>query len=68
MKAVTSESECPGEFHNGALEFVWDTFDEDTKLSKHAIELNNGRAAMLGILGLMANEKLGGSVPIVGDM
>ena len=24
--------------------FGWDTFDEETKLSKRAIELNNGRA------------------------
>jgi len=25
----------------------WDDFDEVTKLSKRAIELNNGRAAMM---------------------
>ncbi|KAL7531266.1 hypothetical protein ACHAWF_003700, partial [Thalassiosira exigua] len=34
---------APGEFRNGALDFGWDTFDEETKLSKRAIELNNGR-------------------------
>ena len=33
-----------------------------------AVELNNGRAAMMGILGLMVHEKLGGALPIVGDM
>ena len=43
-------------------------FDEETKLKKRAIELNNGRAAMMGILGLMVHEKLGGSIPIVGEM
>merc|ERR1712051_595752 len=54
-----------GDFRNGALDFGWDTFDEETKLSKRAIELNNGRAAMMGILGLMVHEQLGGSIPIV---
>ena len=68
MKDVTGESEFPGDFRNGALDFGWDTFDEETKLSKRGIELNNGRAAMMGILGLMVHEKLGGSIPIVGDV
>ena len=57
-----------GDFRNGAIDFGWDTFDEETKLSKRAIELNNGRAAMMGILGLMVHEQLGGSVPIVGEL
>ena len=58
----------PGDFRNGSLDFGWDTFDEETKLSKRAIELNNGRAAMMGILGLMVHEQLGGDLPIVGAM
>jgi len=57
-----------GDFRNGAIDFGWDTFDEETQLSKRAIELNNGRAAMMGILGLMVHEQLGGSIPIVGEM
>ena len=60
--------ELVGDFRNGAIDFGWDTFDEETKLSKRGIELNNGRAAMMGILGLMIHEKLGGSLPIVGEM
>jgi hypothetical protein len=60
--------EFVGDFRNGALDFGWDSFDEETKLSKRAIELNNGRAAMMGILGLMVHEQLGGSVPIVGEL
>ena len=68
MKDVTGEGEFVGDFCNGALDFGWDTFDEETKLSKRGIELNNGRAAMMGILGLMVHEQLGGSVPIVGEL
>ena len=60
--------EVVGDFRNGAIDFGWDTFDEDTKISKRAIETNNGRAAMMGILVLMVHEKLGGSVPMVGEL
>ena len=57
--------EFVGDFRNGAMDFGWDTFDEDTKISNRAIEPNNGRAAMMGILGLMVHEKLGGSEPTI---
>ena len=67
MKDITG-GEFPGDFRNDSLDFGWDTFDEETKLAKRGIELNNGRAAMMGILGLMVHEQLGGSLPIVGDM
>jgi hypothetical protein len=67
MKDITG-GEFPGDFRNEALDFGWDTFDEETKLSKRGIELNNGRAAQLGILGLMVHEQLGGVLPIVGEM
>ncbi|KAL7530402.1 hypothetical protein ACHAWF_003398 [Thalassiosira exigua] len=68
MKDVTGENDFVGDFRNGALDFGWDKFDEETKLSKRAIELNNGRAAMMGILGLMMHEQLGGELPLVGPM
>jgi len=55
-------NEFAGDFRNGALDFGWDTFDEDTKMSKRAIELNNGRAAQMGILALMVHEQLGVSL------
>ena len=61
-------NEFVGDFRNGYIDFGWDKFDEETKLKKRAIELNQGRAAMMGILGLMVHEQLGGSLPIVGEM
>jgi len=51
--------EFPGDFRNGALDFGWDTFSEEEKASKRAIELNNGRAAQMGLLALMVHDKLG---------
>mmetsp|Transcript_43122 Transcript_43122/g.48222 ORF Transcript_43122/g.48222 Transcript_43122/m.48222 type:complete len:206 (-) Transcript_43122:304-921(-) len=68
MKDVTGQGEFVGDFRNGSLDFGWDKFSEETKLQKRGIELNNGRAAMLGILGLMVHEQLGGVLPIVGEM
>ena len=67
MKDITG-GEFVGDFRNDFIDFGWDSFDEETKLSKRGIELNNGRAAMMGILGLMVHEQLGGSVPIVGEL
>ena len=57
MKDVTG-GEFVGDFRNGAIDFGWNTFDDATKMKKRAIELNNGRAAQMGILALMVHEKL----------
>ena len=66
MKDVTGTNEFPGDFRNmnpeGGLDFGWDTFTEEEKLEKRGIELNNGRAAMMGILALMVHEQLGVSL------
>ncbi|KAL7539153.1 hypothetical protein ACHAWF_006313 [Thalassiosira exigua] len=56
------KAEFPGDYRNGAIDFGWDKLDDDAKLKKRAIELNNGRAAQMGILGLMVHEQLGVSV------
>jgi len=68
MRDVTGTAEFPGDLRNDSLDFGWDTFDEEQKLFKRGVELNNGRAAMLGILGLMVHEQLGGVLPVVGQM
>ena len=48
-----------GDFRNGFLDFGWDKLDDKAKMRKRAIELNNGRAAQMGILGLMVHDQLG---------
>lgn len=54
-----SPAEFKGDFRNGFIDFGWDKLSDDAKMRKRAIELNNGRAAQMGILGLMVHEKLG---------
>eukprot|EP00581_Thalassiosira_minuscula_P039430 CAMPEP_0184443358 /NCGR_PEP_ID=MMETSP0740-20130409/289_1 /TAXON_ID=385413 /ORGANISM="Thalassiosira miniscula, Strain CCMP1093" /LENGTH=185 /DNA_ID=CAMNT_0026811497 /DNA_START=21 /DNA_END=575 /DNA_ORIENTATION=+ len=44
------DNEFPGDLRNGTFKSAWDKFDDETKFQKRAIELNNGRAAMMGIL------------------
>jgi hypothetical protein len=63
MRPIGGRGEFVGDFRNDAIDFGWDTFDEETKLKKRAIELNQGRAAQMGILALMVHEQLG--VPII---
>jgi Chlorophyll A-B binding protein len=58
MKDITG-GEFVGDFRNGALDFGWDKLDEATKLKKRAIELNQGRAAQMGLLALMVHDKIG---------
>ena len=59
MQDFAGTAEFPGDLRNGVVDFGWDNFDEATKLKKRNIEINNGRAAMMGILGLMVHEQLG---------
>ena len=61
MKDVTG-GEFVGDFRNGFIDFGWDKFSPEEKLKKRAIELNQGRAAQMGLLGLMVHEKLGVSL------
>jgi len=67
MTDVTGEAEFRGDFRNG-YDFGWAKQTAEWQTQKRAVELNQGRAAMCGILGLMVHEQLGGSVPIVGEL
>ena len=58
MKDITG-GEFVGDFRNDAFDLGWDSFDEDTKMTKRAVELNQGRAAQMGMLALMVHDKLG---------
>ncbi|KAL3926566.1 MAG: hypothetical protein SGBAC_013426 [Bacillariaceae sp.] len=73
MREVPGMAEFPGDFRNGYIDFGWDELDEETKMSKRAIELNNGRAAQFGILGLMVHELIiplgyDADLPIIGHL
>jgi hypothetical protein len=68
-KDYTGNPEFPGDIRNGCAHLpenarsgvlqLWTNLSEADKLKKRAIEVNNGRAAMMGILALMVHEKLG---------
>ena len=63
MKSIPGTgNEFVGDFRNGYIDFGWDLLSEEAKLNKRAIELNQGRAAQMGLLGLMVHEKLGVSI------
>ena len=50
----------PGDFSASSVPVGWiSDYDEETKLRKRAIELNNGRAAQMGMLALMVHDQLG---------
>ena len=53
------KAEFEGDFRNGFIDFGWDKQTDAWKKNKRTIELNNGRAAQMGILGLMFHDILG---------
>jgi len=56
------KGEFPGDYRNGM--FKWDASEEE-KTQKRMIELNNGRAAQMGILGLMCHEVMTGEPYVI---
>jgi len=55
-----AEGSFPGDFSASSFPVGWVAdYDEATKLRKRTVELNQGRAAMMGILGLMVHEQMG---------
>ena len=68
MKNV--EGSFPGDLTNVGNTFgsSWDAMSEETQASKRAIELNNGRAAQMGILALMVHEELNNKPYVINDL
>ena len=65
MKDITGTGESVGDFRNDFIDFGWDSLSPEEQERKQAIELNNGRAAMMGILGLVVHELLPSHDPYV---
>lgn len=59
MQDSSGENAFPGDYRNGLIDFGWDQQTEEWQNRKRSIELNNGRAAQMGILGIMIHEQLG---------
>mmetsp|Transcript_4317 Transcript_4317/g.6207 ORF Transcript_4317/g.6207 Transcript_4317/m.6207 type:complete len:206 (+) Transcript_4317:53-670(+) len=51
-----------GDYSNGTPIKGWSKMSAETQLRKRNIEINQGRAAMMGITGLMVHEALGVSI------
>lgn len=62
----TLEGEFKGDF-TSVIDFGWNKQSPEWKKKKMTIELNNGRAAMMGIWGLVTHELIGNldSMPII---
>ena len=59
---LDNEADFVGDFRNGSLDYGWDSFSETEKIEQRNKELNNGRAAMMGIWGLYVHEMMGVSI------
>ena len=62
---VESPAEFKGDFRNGFIDFGWDKQSDAWKRSKRTVELNQGRAAMMGITGLMVHDYMGNVADIL---
>ncbi|CAJ1943541.1 unnamed protein product [Cylindrotheca closterium] len=60
-----SKAEFKGDFRNKFIDFGWDSQSDAWKRRKRTIELNQGRAAMMGIAGLMVHDQLGNVADIL---
>mmetsp|Transcript_6312 Transcript_6312/g.8214 ORF Transcript_6312/g.8214 Transcript_6312/m.8214 type:complete len:214 (+) Transcript_6312:133-774(+) len=67
MKDIAG-AEFVGDFRNDAIDFGWDVFSPEEQERKRTIELNQGRAAMMGILALMVHEQLNNDPYIINTL
>lgn len=57
-----------GDFRNGFFDLGWDVFSPEEQERKRAVELNQGRAAMMGILGLMVHEQINNDPYVINSL
>jgi len=59
---LDNKAEHVGDFRNGSFDVGWNSFSPEEKIEQRNKEINNGRAAMMGILGLYVHEMMGVSI------
>jgi hypothetical protein len=68
MQDITGEAEFVGDYRNGYIDFGWAKKDAEWQTQKREIEINNGRAAMMGILALMVHEGLNNDPYVINSL
>ena len=68
MQDVTGQGEFVGDYRNGYIDFGWAKKDKEWQTQKREIEINNGRAAMMGILALMVHEGLNNDPYVINSL
>jgi hypothetical protein len=61
------EGSFPGDTNRG-FEDYWNGWDAEEQMRKRQVELNNGRAAMMGFLGIVVHEQINGRPFVVNDI
>lgn len=66
---VQKEGSFPGDMSLvNPFEKEWEAWSEEEQNVKRSIELNNGRAAQMGILGLMVHEQMTNTPYIINEI
>lgn len=62
------EGSFPGDMNRSIQSEYWDSLSDAQKNTKRAVELNNGRAAQMGIFALITHELINGHPYVINDM
>ena len=67
-KSPSLQNGSPGDLRNGLFDAQWSQYSESVKKEKINKELNNGRAAMMGIFALMVHEGIDGKAYVLNEV